>query len=156
MRNIETFPSKQMYPYLSLVERKVAEFYHNIDRRRWLVWLKWLIFINFSGQLMVSLGFFLLTYSGGNFWTIFEIQFQSRLALFVGHNAWWFSFITNHNNHAHTLYAILPMTTSGTLPTLHHVSYVQMVPWVWRVQGKSCEVQGSTRAPRVCGLPAEK
>ena len=38
MRNIETFPSKQMYPYLSLVERKVAEFYHNIDRRRWLVW----------------------------------------------------------------------------------------------------------------------
>ena len=41
MRNIETFPSKQMYPYLSLVmvmvmvldERKVAEFYHNIDRR---------------------------------------------------------------------------------------------------------------------------
>ena len=33
-RNIETFPSKQMYPYLSLDERKVAEFYHNIDRRR--------------------------------------------------------------------------------------------------------------------------
>ena len=40
MRNIETFPSKQMYLYLSLVERKVAEFYHNIDRRRCLVWLK--------------------------------------------------------------------------------------------------------------------
>ena len=39
MRNIERFPSKQMYPYLSLVERKVAEFYHNIDRRRYLVWL---------------------------------------------------------------------------------------------------------------------
>ena len=34
VRNIETFPSKQMYPYLSLVERKGAEFYHNIDRRR--------------------------------------------------------------------------------------------------------------------------
>jgi len=33
MRNIERFPSKQMYPYLSLVERKEAEFYHNIDRR---------------------------------------------------------------------------------------------------------------------------
>ena len=33
MRKIETFPSKQMYPYLSLVERKEAEFYHNIDRR---------------------------------------------------------------------------------------------------------------------------
>ena len=31
MRNIESFPSKQMYPFLSLVERKVAEFYHNID-----------------------------------------------------------------------------------------------------------------------------
>ena len=37
MRNIETFPSKQMYPYLSLVKRKVAEFYLNIDRKRWLV-----------------------------------------------------------------------------------------------------------------------
>ena len=55
MRNIETFPSKQMYPYLSLVERKVAEFYHNIDRRCWLVWSKWLIFITFLGQFMVSL-----------------------------------------------------------------------------------------------------
>ena len=55
VRNTETFPSKQMYPYLSLDERKVAEFYHDIDRRRWLVWLKWLIFITFSGQLMVSL-----------------------------------------------------------------------------------------------------
>ena len=31
MRNIERFPSKQMYPYLSLVERKVAEFYHKIS-----------------------------------------------------------------------------------------------------------------------------
>ena len=30
MRNIETFPSKHMYLYLSLVERKVVEFYHNI------------------------------------------------------------------------------------------------------------------------------
>ena len=48
MRNIETFPSKQMYLYLSLVERKVAEFYHN-------TWLKLLVFIAFSGQLMVSL-----------------------------------------------------------------------------------------------------
>ena len=34
MWNIERFPSKQMYPYLSLVERKVAEFYRNIDRIR--------------------------------------------------------------------------------------------------------------------------
>ena len=37
MRNIETFPSNQMRPYLSLVERKEAEFYHNVDRRRNLV-----------------------------------------------------------------------------------------------------------------------
>jgi len=37
MRNIETFHSKQMYPYLSLVERKEAKFYHDIDRRRSLV-----------------------------------------------------------------------------------------------------------------------
>ena len=41
IRNIDTFPSKQMYLYLSLVERKEAEyFYHNIERRRYLVWLK--------------------------------------------------------------------------------------------------------------------
>ena len=39
MRNIETFPSQQMYLYLSLVERKVTEFYHNIYRRGYLVWL---------------------------------------------------------------------------------------------------------------------
>ena len=32
MRNIETFPSKYCtYLYLLLVERKVAEFYHNIN-----------------------------------------------------------------------------------------------------------------------------
>ena len=39
MWNIEKFSSKQMYPYLSLDERKVAEFYHNIDGRQYLVWL---------------------------------------------------------------------------------------------------------------------
>ena len=33
-RNIERFPSNQMYPYLSLVERKVAEFDLDIDRMR--------------------------------------------------------------------------------------------------------------------------
>ena len=37
MRNIETFPSKQMYLCLSLVESEVAEFYHNMDGRRYLV-----------------------------------------------------------------------------------------------------------------------
>ena len=52
-RNIERFPSKQMYPYLSLVERDVAEFYHTVDRRR----LVWVIFIAFSGEFIVSLGF---------------------------------------------------------------------------------------------------
>ena len=30
MRNIERFPSKHMYLYISLVEREVAEFYHKI------------------------------------------------------------------------------------------------------------------------------
>ena len=45
--NIERFPSKQMYPYLSLVERNVAEFYHNIDRRGWLVWVKMTYFHRF-------------------------------------------------------------------------------------------------------------
>ena len=34
IRNIETFPSKQMYPYISLVERKVAEFFHYVDRKK--------------------------------------------------------------------------------------------------------------------------
>ena len=55
MRNIETFPSKQMYPYLSLVERKVAEFYHDIDRRLYLVLLNRLILIIFWREFMVSL-----------------------------------------------------------------------------------------------------
>ena len=55
MRNIETFPSKQMYLKLSLAERKEAEFYYNIDRRHYLAWLKWLNFITFSRQLLVSL-----------------------------------------------------------------------------------------------------
>ena len=36
-----------MYRYLSLVERKVTEFCHNVDRRHYLVWLKWLILIAF-------------------------------------------------------------------------------------------------------------
>ena len=40
MRNIKTFPLKQMYLYLSFVERKEAQFYHNIDRRHYLVWFK--------------------------------------------------------------------------------------------------------------------
>ena len=46
-RNIERFPSKQMYTYLSLVEGKAAEFYHNIDRRSWLVRVKMTYFHRF-------------------------------------------------------------------------------------------------------------
>ena len=55
-RNIERFPSKQMYPYLSLVERKVAEFYHNIDRRSWLVWVKMTYFHCFFRTIPGVLG----------------------------------------------------------------------------------------------------
>ena len=55
MRNIETFPSMQMYLYLSLVARKVAEFYHNMDERRYLVWFNQLVSINILRQLLVSL-----------------------------------------------------------------------------------------------------
>ena len=40
IRNIKRFPSNQMYLCLSLVERKEAEFFHNIDRRGYLVWFK--------------------------------------------------------------------------------------------------------------------
>ena len=40
MRNIETFPSMQVYTYLSLVERKEAEIFHIINRRHYLVWFK--------------------------------------------------------------------------------------------------------------------
>ena len=55
MRNIETFPSKQMYLYLSLAKRNEVEIYHNIDRRRYLVGLKWIIFITIWRELLVSL-----------------------------------------------------------------------------------------------------
>ena len=37
IRIIETFPSKQMFPYLSLVERKVADFYHNMGYGLWVM-----------------------------------------------------------------------------------------------------------------------
>ena len=55
-RNIERFPSKQMYPYLSLVGRKVAEFYHNIDRRSWLVWVRMTYFHRFFQTIPGVLG----------------------------------------------------------------------------------------------------
>ena len=53
--NDEPFPSFSMCCNLSLVERKVAEFYHNIDRRHHLVWSKKTNFITIWRQLMVSL-----------------------------------------------------------------------------------------------------
>ena len=37
-----------------LAERKVTEFQHNVDKRRYLVWFKWLIFITFPRQSLVS------------------------------------------------------------------------------------------------------
>ena len=55
MRNIERLSSKQMYLYLSLVERNVAEFCDNMERRRYLVWLKSFIFITSWRELLVSL-----------------------------------------------------------------------------------------------------
>ena len=55
MRIIETFPPKQMYLYLSLAKRNEVEIYHNIDRRRYLVGLKWIIFIAIWRELLVSL-----------------------------------------------------------------------------------------------------
>ena len=51
MTNIEIFPSKLMYLYLSLVERKVADFYDNMDGRRYLVKLTSL---HHLGKLLVS------------------------------------------------------------------------------------------------------
>ena len=56
MRNIETFPSQQMYCYLSLVERKVTEFYLNIDRMRWLVLVEMIYFRPFFWTIPGVLG----------------------------------------------------------------------------------------------------
>ena len=49
---------KQMYLYLSLVEenwRKVAELYHDMERRCYLVWSKWIASITIWRELPVSL-----------------------------------------------------------------------------------------------------
>ena len=49
---------KQMYLYLSLVEenwRKVAELYHDMERRCYLVWSKWIASITIWRELQVSL-----------------------------------------------------------------------------------------------------
>ena len=55
MRDIETLPSRQIYLYLSLVERREWEFYHNLDKRGYLVWLECISFFTFWRELMVSL-----------------------------------------------------------------------------------------------------
>ena len=67
MRNIETFPSKQMYPYLSLDERKVAEFYHDIDRRFGLVKMTYFhqLFRTIDGVLIIPLGVSVVTHIFG-------------------------------------------------------------------------------------------
>ena len=49
-----------MYPYLSLVERKVAEFYHNIDRSSLLVWVKMTYFHRFFRTIHGVLAYFTL------------------------------------------------------------------------------------------------
>ena len=43
MRNVETFPSKQPYRYLSLVERKVAELYHDMAKMNYFHLFLWTI-----------------------------------------------------------------------------------------------------------------
>jgi len=53
MSNIETFPSKQMYISLSLVKRKAAQFSHNRDEWRGVVWLKNIFFMNMWKELLV-------------------------------------------------------------------------------------------------------
>ena len=57
MRNIETFSSKQMYLYLLIGQEKSSRVLsHNMDRRRYLVWLNQLV-INISHHIeFVSIG----------------------------------------------------------------------------------------------------
>ena len=43
-----------MYLNLSLVERRVTEFYHDMKGRRYSVWLKWIFFITIWRELIVS------------------------------------------------------------------------------------------------------
>ena len=48
--------SKQMYLYLSLVERKVAEFSHNMDKRHYSVWIKLANFHHYLERIHGVLG----------------------------------------------------------------------------------------------------
>ena len=81
-RNIERFPSKQMYPYLSLVKRKVAEFYHNIDRRSWLVWVRMTyfhrFFRTFPGVLAGSFSFKIAVQFWRDSWRVVLLQLHER------------------------------------------------------------------------------
>ena len=60
MRIVETFPqSICIFICHCMVERKIAEFYYNMDRRLYLVfgvWLRWLIFITFFQTIAGVLG----------------------------------------------------------------------------------------------------
>ena len=44
-----------MYLYLSLAKMNGVEIYHNKERRRYLVGLKWIFFITIWRELLVSL-----------------------------------------------------------------------------------------------------
>ena len=48
--------SKQMYLYLALVARKVAEFSHNMDRRHYSVWIKLANFHHYLERIHGVLG----------------------------------------------------------------------------------------------------
>ena len=82
MRNIETFPSKQMYPYLSLVESKAAEFYLNIDRMRWLVLAEMIYFRHFFWTIPGVLGSKLTT---TNIYSHIHGQINYYSSMFMGY-----------------------------------------------------------------------
>ena len=53
---LKHFPQRRYiytYTYIFLVERKEAEFYHYIDRRRWLVWLEKFV-MNINAKLQYN------------------------------------------------------------------------------------------------------
>ena len=78
-----------MYPYLSLVERKEAEFYYNIDRRSWLVWVKMTYFHRFFGTIPGVL-------SSPELWGVCFCFWGRRWWVLVALNQWtWFKLPSN-------------------------------------------------------------
>ena len=85
-RVIERIPSTQMYSYISLVERKVAEFYHNIDRRSWLVWVEMTYFHRFFRTIPGVLGTTCnVRYQTKHQRTSLQIKFSSKKRFYVSH-----------------------------------------------------------------------